>query len=81
MRQQAIRQGFCYEEPATGAHGLLANPPAAAEPTSLADSCASAITSDDPGPSLQQHSDMDLDLDVRCLYGPHGLGGGCGGCD
>ena len=64
MQRQAIRQSFCYEEPATGAHGLLANPPAAAKPTSLADSGASATTSDDPGPSLQQHSDMDLDLDV-----------------
>ena len=66
MQRQAIRQGFCYEEPATGAHGLLANLPAAAEPTSLADSGASATTSDDPGPSpsLQQQSDMDLDLDV-----------------
>ena len=64
MQRQAIRQGFCSEEPATGAHGLLANPPAAAEPTSLADSGASATTSDDPGLSLQQHSDVDLDLDV-----------------
>ena len=66
QQPQAIRQGFCYEEPATGAHGLLANPPAAAEFTSLAGSGASATTSDDPGPSssLQQHSDMDLDLDV-----------------
>ena len=66
MQRQAIRQGFCYEEPATGAHGLLANPPAAAEPTSLADSGASATTSDDPGPSssMQQHSDIDLDLDL-----------------
>ena len=73
--------GFCYEEPATGAHGLLANPPAAASPSSLVDCGVSATTSDDPGPSLQQHSDMDLDLDVRCLYGSHGLGGGCGGCD
>ena len=66
MQRQAIRQGFCYEEPATGAHGLLANPPAAAESTSLAGSGASATTSDDPGPSpsLLQLSDMDLDLDV-----------------
>ena len=66
MQRQAIRQGFCYEEPATGAHGLLANLSAAAEPTSLVDSGASATTSDDPGPSpsLQQQSDMDLDLDV-----------------
>ena len=26
MQRQAIWQGFCYEEPATGAHSLLANP-------------------------------------------------------
>ena len=66
MQRQAIWQGFCYEEPATGAHGLLANSPAAAEPTSLADSGAGATTSDNPGPSpsRQQRSDMDLDLDV-----------------
>ena len=51
MQQQAIRQGFCNEEPATGAHGLLASPPAAAEPTSLADSGTSATTSNDPDPS------------------------------
>ena len=62
MQRQAIRQGFCYEEPASGAHGLLANPLAAAESPSLADSGVSAITSD-PSPSLQ-HSDMGLDLDV-----------------
>ena len=62
MQWQAIRQGFCCEEPATGAHGLLANPLAAAESPSLADSGISAITSD-PSPSLQ-HSDMGLDLDV-----------------
>ena len=61
MQRQAIRQGFCCEEPASGAHGLLANPPAAAEPTPLADSGACATTPD-PGPSLQ-HSDLDLDLD------------------
>ena len=63
MQRQAIRQGFCCEEPATGAHGLLANPLAAAEPPSLADSGVSATTSFDPGPSLQ-HSDMDHNLDV-----------------
>ena len=63
MQQEAIRQGFCCEEPATGAHGLLANPLAAAKPSSLADSGVSATTSDDLGPSLL-HSDMGLDLDV-----------------
>ena len=60
MQRQAIRQGF-YCEPATGAHGLLANSPAAAESTPLADSDASTTKS---GPSLQQHPDVDLDLDV-----------------
>ena len=64
MQGPAIRQGFCCEGPATGAHVLLANPPAAAELTTLLmDSGACATKSDDPGPSLQ-HSDMDLDLDV-----------------
>ena len=62
MQRQAIWQGFGCEEPATGAHSLLANPLAAAEPSSLADSGVSATTSD-PSPSLQ-HSDMDLILDV-----------------
>ena len=66
MQRQAIRQGFCCEEPATGAHGLLANPLAAAEPSSLADSGVSATTSD-PSPSLQ-HSDMDLNLDVSMAF-------------
>ena len=62
MQRQAIWQGFCCEEPATGAHGLLANPLAAAGPPSLADSGVSATTSD-PSPS-PQHSDMGLNLDV-----------------
>ena len=78
MQRQAIRQGFCCEEPATGAHGLLANPLPAAEPSSLADSGVSATTSDDLGPSLQ-HSVMGLDLDVS--IGRCGLGCGCGGCN
>ena len=53
MQQQAIRQGFRCEELATGAHCLLANPPAGAEPTPLADSGAYATTYSDPG---LQHS-------------------------
>jgi hypothetical protein len=64
MQRQAIRQGFCYEGSATGAHGLLAkNSPAAAELTTpLADSGACATTSDsDHG---IQHAGLDLDLDV-----------------
>ena len=66
MQRQAIRQGFCCEEPATGPHDLLANPLAAAEPPSLANSGVSATTSD-PSPSLQ-HSDMGLDLDVSMAF-------------
>ena len=62
MQRQAIRQGFCYEEPVSGAHGLLTNPLDAAESPSLADSGVSAITSD-PSPSLQ-HLDMGPDLDA-----------------
>jgi hypothetical protein len=61
MQRQAIRQGFCYEGSATGAHGLLAkNSPAAAELiTPLADSGACATTSgSEPG------LDLNLDLDV-----------------
>ena len=64
MQLQAIQQGFCCEEPATGAHGLLANTLAAAEPPTLVDSGVNATTSDNHGPSLQQHSDIDIDLDV-----------------
>ena len=33
MQRQAIRQGFCCEDPLTGMLDLLANPPAAAEPS------------------------------------------------
>ena len=48
MQRQAIRQGFCCEGPLTGMLGLLANPPATAEPsTPLEDSGACATTSDD----------------------------------
>ena len=66
MQRQAIRQGFCCEEPATGAHGHLANPLVAAESPSLVDSGVGAITSD-PSPSLQ-HSNMGLDLDVSMAF-------------
>ena len=53
IQWQAIQQGFCYEEPASGTHGLLTYPPAAAKPSSPVDSSASASTFDDPSPSLQ----------------------------
>jgi hypothetical protein len=63
MQRQTIRQGFCYEGSATGAHGLLAkNSPAAAELTTpLADSGACATTSGSE-PALDLNHDLEVGL-------------------
>jgi hypothetical protein len=63
MQRQAIRQGFCYEGSATGAHGLLAkDSPAAAELTTpLADSGACATTSGSE-PALDLNHDLEVGL-------------------
>ena len=70
MQQHAIRQGFCYDESAANAHGLLAHTPlAAAEPTPATDSdaCATTMTASpasaatDPG---LQNASLDLNLDL-----------------
>ncbi|KAH9055280.1 hypothetical protein EDB87DRAFT_1338580 [Lactarius vividus] len=70
--QYAIRQGFCYEGAAVGAHGLLATSPAA-EPSPVSDSGACAITTNstltpvtvtDPDDLQEASLDLDLDLDI-----------------
>ncbi len=74
MQQHAIRQGFCYEGAAVGAHGLLATFPAAAGHTPPTDSGACATTTTiptatepEPGPqhaSLDLHLDFDVSMDL-----------------
>ncbi|KAI9436041.1 hypothetical protein H4582DRAFT_496407 [Lactarius indigo] len=68
--QYAIRQGFCYEGAAVGAHGLLATSPAV-EPTPASDSGACAtttnsapVTATDPDDLQDASLDLDLDLDI-----------------
>jgi hypothetical protein len=72
MHQQAIRQGFCCEGTAAGAHGLLASPiPAAAEPTPAtmdSGACATTTTTTDPGlqhASIDLHLDLDVSMDLE----------------
>ena len=68
MQQQAIGQGFRCEELATGAHCLLANPPAGAEPTP-------PQTASLTPPHIQT---LVYNTRPRRLNGPSGLGLGLG---
>ncbi|KAH9069621.1 hypothetical protein EDB83DRAFT_2674316 [Lactarius deliciosus] len=66
--QIAIRQGFCYEGAAVGAHGLRATSPAA-EPSPVSDRGACAITTNsasatDPDDLQDASLDLDCDLDI-----------------
>ncbi|KAH9167665.1 hypothetical protein EDB89DRAFT_107258 [Lactarius sanguifluus] len=69
-QQYAIRQGFCYEGTAVGAHGLLAISPAAeSSPASDSGACATTTnsalaTATDPDDLQDASLDLDLDLDI-----------------
>lgn len=64
MQRQAIRQGFC-NGPASGAHGLLAYFPDAAEQAAPVVHDGSASTSiPDPSPQQNEGLDIHVDLDV-----------------
>ena len=63
------------QEPTTGAHGLLANPSAVAEPTTPPSRIAAFAP---PHTILVPFSSTRIGSRPRRLYGPHGLGRGCG---
>ncbi|KAH9069604.1 hypothetical protein EDB83DRAFT_2518349 [Lactarius deliciosus] len=65
VQQHAIRQGFCYEGVAVGAHGLLASLPAAEPTPALGGSTCATITNSATAPD----PDLDLDLDFTMDLG------------
>ena len=64
MQRQAIRQGFCYEGTETGADGLLATSPAAAEQPVLGGVCANTSTSTTSTASDSSLPDLDFPMDL-----------------